>query len=265
MKYADLRDGFVKWLKLNEYDDEYARSIMRYLDKYVKEIKCPSDVMEICLRAKTRNIHFALRALLNYAMELGYDEEWIKRLKKAIPNIQSNIDIHRASEDEIIRSLVIMNKKNEAYAAVYNALLDSGLRLSEVPKMIEAIKEGKFEDCGDFIIVELGFFRNSKLAYIGIITKKTLEMIKKVKEINVINARGYLSKINVVKWKYLRKYAYDKMLEVEIPESVAEFIQGRFNLSIGAKRYAMLKRQARVHYPKYLKVVEVLRAKARTA
>jgi intergrase/recombinase len=46
---------------------------------------------------------------------------------------------------------------------------------------------------------------------------------------------------------------------LNIPESVADFIQGRVPRSIGAKHYMRLKRKADQFYPRYAEYVTELR------
>jgi intergrase/recombinase len=50
--------------------------------------------------------------------------------------------------------------------------------------------------------------------------------------------------------------------KLNIPESVADFIQGRVPKSIGAKHYIQLKRNADQIYPRYAQYVTKLRQKA---
>jgi len=52
--------------------------------------------------------------------------------------------------------------------------------------------------------------------------------------------------------KYLRKFVFHKMLELEIPEGVADFIQGRAPKTVGERHYANLKRLADKYYPRYV-------------
>jgi len=93
-----------------------------------------------------------------------------------------------------------------------------------------------------------------------------------VVEVRDRNATGYLTgkgpqrrpRKDVVTWKYLRKFAFDVMTseELNIPESVADFIQGRTPKSIGARHYMKLKRKAIQFYPRYAEYVMELRQKA---
>lgn len=77
------------------------------------------------------------------------------------------------------------------------------------------------------------------------------------------NAVKYVQKLpSVVRCKYLRKFAFEKMIELVVPESVADFIEGRTPKTIGAKHYMILLRQAKQYYPKYSEYVKRLKLKA---
>jgi len=68
-----------------------------------------------------------------------------------------------------------------------------------------------------------------------------------------------------VAYKYLRKFAFDTMTneKLNIPESVADFIEGRTPKSVGARHYMKLKRKAIQFYPRYAEYLKELRAKAK--
>ena len=59
--------------------------------------------------------------------------------------------------------------------------------------------------------------------------------------------------------KYLRKCIFDKMIDLEIPESVADFIEGRVPKRLGAKDYLALARQSNKFDLGYGSYVEGLR------
>ena len=52
------------------------------------------------------------------------------------------------------------------------------------------------------------------------------------------------------------------MIELGVPESVADFIEGRAPKTIGAKHYIILLRQAKQYYPKYVEYLTNLKRKA---
>lgn len=57
-------------------------------------------------------------------------------------------------------------------------------------------------------------------------------------------------------------FAYNKIIELEIPESVADFIESRVPKRIGAKHYMTLARQAYKFYGKYTEYTTSLKGKA---
>jgi intergrase/recombinase len=68
----------------------------------------------------------------------------------------------------------------------------------------------------------------------------------------------YFYKSGFIGPKYLRKFSFDKTIELEVPESIADFIQGRVARIVGAKHYMALARQASKFYPRYLEYIENL-------
>jgi intergrase/recombinase len=62
----------------------------------------------------------------------------------------------------------------------------------------------------------------------------------------------------VVRCEYLRKFAFDKMIEFGASESVADFIEGRTPKTIGVKHYMILLRQAKQYYSRYAEYIRQL-------
>jgi intergrase/recombinase len=118
------------------------------------------------------------------------------------------------------------------------------------------------EPINGFYRLALGDFRGCKQAYYCYLTKATFEQIitLKAKQLNERHATSYYCGFNVIRPKYVRKFAFDTMIEREIPESVADFIQGRVARSVGSKHYMVLKRQADKFYGKYADYLAKLRA-----
>ena len=101
-----------------------------------------------------------------------------------------------------------------------------------------------------------GFPGESRKAF-----EHTLQLIKQVKEkLERNSSSSYLRKWHFVASKYLRKFAFDKMIELEIPESIADFIEGRVPKRIGAKHYLALARQSSKFYPRYAEYIDKLKA-----
>ncbi len=90
-----------------------------------------------------------------------------------------------------------------------------------------------------------------------------VKLIRQVKDkLGDIAASNYYKKYGYVRPKYLRKFAFDKMIELEVPESVADFIEGRAPERIGAKHYLALARQSAKFHPRYQAYLKKLKAQA---
>jgi intergrase/recombinase len=210
----------------------------------------------------------ALRKLFNFyeAQDLA-PKEYLDKLRANFPEFSIGIDLKVPDEKQIIESYKQMSLvKDKRYFALYNLLLDSGLRLIEGVYLYNQILKGEvqIENHRDFSVTPLGYFRGTKLAYYGFITESTLQLIKaKSKPINYKKVIG-TSKLGAVSWKYLRKFANDIMTseKINIPESVSDFIEGRVPRSVGPRHYMQLKRKAIAFYPRYSKFMTELRNKA---
>ena len=140
-------------------------------------------------------------------------------------------------------------------------LVDSGLRLVEAVYVINNVMEA--ESVNGFCRCDVALFRGCKQAYYAHFTEYTLNLIKQVKEkLNEQIASTYFDKSGYVDPKYIRKFAFDKMIDLEIPESIADFIEGRVPKRIGTKHYMALARQASRFYPRYAKHIQKLRKEA---
>jgi intergrase/recombinase len=112
-------------------------------------------------------------------------------------------------------------------------------------------------------IAPLGYFRGTKLAYYGFITNYTLTIIREAKKpLSYKKVGGTATKrFGIISYKYLRKFVFDTMTneQLNIPESVADFIEGRTPKSVGARHYMQLKRKAIQFYPRYAEYIKSVR------
>ena len=128
-----------------------------------------------------------------------------------------------------------------------------------------ALKKIRLERHAGFSVAPLGFFRGTKLAYFGFISDFTLKLVETTEgKLTYKAVSGRARKYNVVNAKYLRKFVFDTMTSesLNIPESVADFIEGRTPKTIGARHYMNLKRKAIRFYPRYAEYVRRLRRRA---
>ena len=268
-----MREEFVVWLRSKGLNKYYAKGMVSSLDKHVKDKRIAEamDIVNIFANV-TRGRHElipALHALLNFAKLKGFDRASIETLKEAIPKREIGVDLKIPSDDDIVRSLRIVDKVDLLrHRVAFNLALDSGLRLTETVKLIDDFKADAVEKAEGFYVACAGMFRKSKVAYYGFFTEYTMQLLKQLSEeekkcLTDKNAGKYVQKLSgVVRCKYLRKFAFDKMIELGVPESVADFVEGRTPKTIGAKHYMVLLRQGKQYYPRYGEYVTELRQKA---
>jgi intergrase/recombinase len=270
LSWPETRQMFLQYLEFKRYEPANARNMLNYLDRFVKEpLKEPLDVMRMFSPLTAGQRHHLNRAMRAWFKCLEINKpnrefkEFLDSLRKAIPKDDVGIDIKVPDEQQIISDLRRIVSEPLPIQAEYNLLLDSGLRLVEVVKLLNDFPEA--ERLEGFYRCPVGLFRGSKQAYYCYLTEYTYQLIKKLSEkVSEIRLKRRHQLHKYTRAKYLRKFANDMMTSerLNIPESVADFIQGRVPKSIGAKHYMQLKRKADQFYPRYSEYVAELRQKA---
>jgi len=270
LNWSETRGLFLQYVEFKRYDPANAKNMVNYLDRFVREpITAPMDVMRVFSPLTVGQRHHLNRALRAWfkCLEINRPDrefkEFLDCLRKAIPKDEVGIDIKVPEEEQIISDLKRIVSEPLAVQAEYNLLLDSGLRLVEVVKLLNDFPEA--ERLEGFYRCPVGLFRGSKQAYYCYMTEYTYQLIKKLNEkVSEIRLKRRHQLHKYTRAKYLRKFANDMMTSerLNIPESVADFIQGRVPRSIGAKHYMQLKRKADQYYPRYAQYVTELRRKA---
>ncbi|MEM3596532.1 MAG: integrase [Candidatus Bathyarchaeia archaeon] len=271
LSWPETRELFLQYVEFKRYEPANARNMINYLDRFVKTpIKEPLDVMRLFSPLTAGQRHHLNRAMRAWfkCLEInrpnGQFKEFLDSLRKAIPKDEVGIDIKVPEEEQIISDLKRIVSEPLPLQAEYNLLLDSGLRLVEVVRLLNNFPEA--ERLEGFYRCPVGFFRGSKQAYYCYMTEYTYQLIKKLNEkVSEIRLKRLHQLHKITRAKYLRKFANDIMTseKLNIPESVADFIQGRVPKSIGAKHYMKLKRKADQYYPRYAQYITELRHKAK--
>ena len=161
----------------------------------------------------------------------------LRGYRKALPRVSCGIDLKVPEEASIFQSIGKLSKAPPKYVGLYNLLLDSGLRLVDAVKVVS--KLDTVERLNGFCRIALGEFMGSKQAYYAYLSEATYNQLLSFRAdlLSAKPASRYYKKMSYIQPKYLRKFAFDKMVELEVPESVADFIEGRVPKRIGAKNY----------------------------
>ncbi len=171
------RLGFIEYPRVNGYHKTTIKDVVSYLDKYSVDVSGPKDVIHLFSNVETakRHVILAFRLLLNYYETLGCNSNYLDVLRKAIPRVRCGVDLKIPSEAKTVESLVKLETSLKKYKALYNLLLDSGLRLVESVGLINNFKGA--EEVNGFFRCDLGDFRGTKRAYYGHFLESTYELI----------------------------------------------------------------------------------------
>ena len=258
-----IRSDFTFYLDSERYSVGYKDSLLQYLDKYFTVINCPADIMRTFAKVEKggRHLWLGFRTVFNFLEATGYDTDALNVYRKALPTFQCGIDLNVPEEAAMLQALNKVASAKAEYNALFNLLVDSGLRLIEAVKAMGKIESA--EPINGFYRIALGEFRGSKQAYFAYFTEATYNQLLTVKAkiLDDRHSTSYYCRHKIIRPKHVRKFAFDTMIGLEIPESVADFIQGRVARSIGARHYTALKRQSDKFYGKYANYLTKLRLK----
>jgi intergrase/recombinase len=271
--YCSVKDDFSVWLRSRGLSEDYWVGMLRHLDRFSKPIHVPLDVARVFDGLSVGQRHGLIRAVRNllkfYEFQGFAGKDWLDLLRKNIPKDEVGFDVNVPDEAAVVESLRRLGEAKGfwRYFSVYNLVLDSGLRLSEAIRFVDSLKLSDVQCFDGFCVAPLGYFRKCKLAYFAFFTDYTMRLLKNTEKIKYETARGNVRKRlgkDIISYKYLRKFAFDTMTDeqLNIPESVADFIQGRVPKSVGARHYMQLKRKAIRFYPRYAEYITELRKKA---
>ncbi len=276
INYKPQKEVFLRWLReIKGLSPLTIKQRRRYLDKYAKPISSPADVLEVFSgvgsRSQKRHLADGYRSLFRFYEAQGLaSRERLDVLRANLPRIKNGIDLNVPLEEDIINSLRRLKsiERGKRVFALYNLLLDSGLRLVEGVKLFDNLCSGsaELEKHDSFYVTPLADFRGPKSAYYAFVSGYSLGLAKgcvgETGRKRTTDGVGH--HLGVVSWKYLRKFTFDTMTSeaLNIPESVADFIEGRVPKTVGARHYMRLKRKAVQFYPRYSKYLRGVREKA---
>ena len=271
--FTAVEGDFQVWLQSRNLSVDYYEGMLSSLRRFGGPVRLPIDVAKMFQTLSPGQKHGLIRAVRNlfnfYECQGFAEKNWLDLLRKNIPRDECGFDIKVPAETQIVRSLrqLSSDSGHQAHFALYNLILDSGIRVIEAVKLAENLQQTPIEKVGGFYVATLGMMRKVKLAYYAFFTEYTMGLLKGLQwTIGYETARKLKAKAgtDLISYKYLRKFLNDTMTDekLNIPESVADFIQGRVPKSVGAKHYMRLKRKAIGFYPRYARYIEKLREKA---
>jgi intergrase/recombinase len=246
-------DSFTKWLQYRDITKSTKRDYYNSLTRFFKNstVSKPQDLRELLLKDKAER---GLRNFMNYFEEEDIDEVagyTIEKGRRFIKIKQSGVVEIYVTDDEIREAL-------DACAVDIKPLLQlvifSGNRLSHVHAMLETFDERNMVIDGEVAHYPTSAFSKG--------TKRTFQIFFPTSFIPVLNSIGkpytynhYMKKLRHgrVTAKTIRKWHLNLMISEGIPESIADFIQGRAPVTVGSAHYLNKVMQAKEAYSKLVK------------
>ena len=228
----DVLEEFYTWL-VKSRSESYSKSVLNYVRQPLRNERWSIKSYRLFLK------------FLEEKYNLNVDD-FLKKLK--IPRTQ--VDLKVPSDNEILDGYKQLTgvEKN-----IYLLLLSSGLRLKEIFFFINNKEKLWFTSVDDIIVYRIQLERGFKKAFYLFSLYKIIDSID-FREMRKISYK-YYSKLcerqNIVRAKYVRKWVATKMFQLEIPETVINFIQGRTPRTVLQQHYLNLFSLSLKYYKKY--------------
>jgi len=138
-------------------------------------------------------------------------------------------------------------------------LLVSGIRKVEVKYLLDNLDKLRIQKFGSFVKITLNYQRKTKNAYFCYLP---LDIYKKLsanyKLLSISALSSYIKRHNLIPVKYYRKWFYTKCIELGVPESIADYYQGRSAIGVGSNHYLSRQMLADKNYSKIVRYLNQL-------
>ena len=198
----------------------------------------------------------ALRNLFNF-MQFHEIEEFngipIEKWKNAVKLKPSGVREIYISNNELIEAY---QNINEEVKPLFKLLVYSGARLTQAIAGMKRLKEGVTK--GDIYRIPINSIsKGKKKAYWLYLPSSFLNELKSCEGINGDMRKKI--KYERVSASTIRKWSLNFLIENGVPESIADFIQGRASITVGSAHYLAKTNQADLFYSKVIhKLLNIL-------
>ena len=246
--FTKHKRDYEKWLISQGLSYGYIKDLMKTLTGFIRE-----DISDIADNI-TDTQSIAARSYLNYLSQKSLlSDEQMARFKKKLPLRQSKADNYIPSNDEVVSAYKQL--KDKRFQTIFKLLAFSGARITELVKMVKEYEPSKLIVEEKFAKYQLHYNRGHKSSFYIYMPKELVpELHKFYVHVDTITHQISKSGLNP---KYLRKWFYNFLIYNNVPEGVADFIEGRASATVGSMHYLSKAKQADYWYEQ---VVEKLNA-----
>jgi len=237
---------------------EHAEAMVSYLNRYLTmPISNHIELFSLIERVEKGKRHFCMgiRDLLKYYEAFSLmDEESLIKYRKVVRIPKTNIDNFIPEDEKVILAFRKLN--DERYRILYKLLVFSGIRLKEAVYLLNNLDEERIITNGEIAKYPLSLERKTKRAFYAYMPKEFVSEVERI-DLEETSARQYIARR--LPSKYLRKWNYNFLILNNIPESVADYIQGRAPSTVGSMHYLAKVRQGDEWYAKVIpKLLNIL-------
>jgi intergrase/recombinase len=250
-RYEEVKSEYLRYLKVKGLNARYIHDLTRDLPRLITSpITDPQEIVELIEKNKYRGA--LIRNYLNFLFKNQYiTKESAEMFKGVIPKRKVGTDNFVPSDD--VCKTAFNNLENDRDRTVFKILMFSGIRITEVVKMVSEYNPSKLIVKGNFIKYSLDWDRgNKRVSYVYLPLSMKDELHKFYLTHKIV---GSLQKSGLSP-KYLRKWFYNFAIYNGVPESVADYIEGRAGSTVGSLHYLARSQQSDFWYQKLVEKLE---------
>ena len=247
--FSRHKRDYEKWLISQGLSYGYIKDLMKTLTGFIRE-----DISDIADNI-TDTQSIAARSYLNYLSQKSLlSDEQMARFKKKLPLRQSKADNYIPSNDDVVSAYKQL--KDKRFQTIFKLLAFSGARITELVKMVKEYESSKLIVEEKFAKYQLHYNRGHKSSFYIYMPKELVPDLHKF-YIHVDTITHQISKSGLNP-KYLRKWFYNFLIYNNVPEGVADFIEGRASATVGSMHYLSKAKQADYWYEKVADALNVI-------
>jgi intergrase/recombinase len=245
----DWKKDFIKQKHSKDYQQQILSKYLLLFDKeeysFLELINLIKNKIDI-INENDRLIKLT-RSILNFLENKEYVNNYqLIDIRKKIKNLPINTDNHVPTDKEIKQTLSQLSSKHNLLYLIY---LTSGLRKVEGSYLLKNISTLKYQDFKDFVKVTMDYKRKNKNSYFCYLPRSLFLQLNNSKT-TILALEQEIKRKKLIPIKYCRKWFYTKCIELGVPESIADYYQGRTSNSVGANHYLSRQFLADKHYTK---------------
>ena len=261
--YLKHRSNFIEYLiKIRNIDKVLAMSYDSAIYRLLPDgVTNPKELEKIVIENRKDKLIKGLRNFFNYLeheeiYELnGYSlDQWRRRLKL----LKSNVREVYISDEELVEAYERI-KGNKQLRLCFKLLVFSGLRLKHLWEAMKGFDRSKLIIKDNIARYPVSYVsKSTKKSYWLYMPSSIIDELKPFKFNYWYYQKGI--KLNKVDANTIRKWHLNKLIELGVPESIADFIQGRASVTVGSTYYLNKTKQADQWYNRIFdKLIKLLK------